>query len=80
MKGTHGSEKWITALQRWSPVPLRLIVGYGFMAHGYAKILKGPEHFVDIVQAIGVPAPEFMAWATIVIELAGGLPSWRGRS
>ncbi len=58
--------------QRWAPVPLRLIVGYGFMSHGYAKILKGPERFVDIVQAMGVPAPELMAWATIVIELVGG--------
>jgi putative oxidoreductase len=58
--------------QRWSPVPLRLIVGYGFMAHGYAKIRKGSERFVDIVQAMGVPAPELMAWATIIIELVGG--------
>jgi len=24
-------------LGRWSPLPLRLIVGYGFMAHGYAN-------------------------------------------
>ena len=46
---------------RWAPIPLRLIVGYGFMEHGYAKILKGPEHFVAIVHAMGVPAPEFMA-------------------
>jgi putative oxidoreductase len=21
---------------RWAPIPLRLIVGYGFMEHGYA--------------------------------------------
>ena len=62
----------VAPFQRWSPVPLRLIVGYGFMAHGYAKILKGPERFVEIVQAMGVPAPELMAWATIVIELVGG--------
>jgi putative oxidoreductase len=50
-----------------------LIVGYGFMAHGYAKILKGPERFVDILHAIGVPAPELMGWATIIVELVGGL-------
>ena len=49
MKGTPGSEIWIAMAQRWAPIPLRLIVGYGFMAHGYAKILKGPERFVDIV-------------------------------
>lgn len=23
-------------LSRWAPIPLRLIVGYGFMAHGFA--------------------------------------------
>jgi putative oxidoreductase len=62
----------ISAFARWAPLPLRLIVGYGFMAHGYAKIIKGPERFVDIVHAIGVPAPDLMAWATIIIELVGG--------
>jgi putative oxidoreductase len=63
----------LSTLQRWAPIPLRLIVGYGFMAHGYAKILKGPERFVDILHAIGVPAPGLMGWATIIVELVGGL-------
>jgi putative oxidoreductase len=44
-------------LARWAPLPLRLIVGYGFMAHGYAKLAKCPDTFVDILNAIGVPAP-----------------------
>jgi putative oxidoreductase len=57
----------------WHPIPLRLIVGYGFMEHGYAKIVHGPENFVGILHAIGVPAPALMAWATIVVELVGGL-------
>ncbi len=57
---------------RWSAMPLRLIVGYGFMAHGYTKLARGPEHFVAILQAIGVPSPEVMAWATIGVELLGG--------
>jgi putative oxidoreductase len=57
---------------RWTAMPLRLIVGYGFMAHGYAKLARGPEHFVSILQAIGVPFPEVMAWATIGVELLGG--------
>lgn len=43
------------------------------MAHGYAKIARGPEHFVDILHAIGVPAPGLMGWTTIVIEILGGL-------
>ena len=63
----------ISALQRWSTVPLRLIVGYGFIAHGYAKIMNGPDHFADSIQALGVPAPHLMAWATIGFELLGGL-------
>ena len=67
---------WLTnrvGLARWAPLPLRLIVGYGFIAHGYAKIVKHPDAFAGILHALGVPAPHFMAWATIVTELLGGL-------
>ena len=60
-------------LQRWSAVPLRLIVGYGFMVHGYAKVMNGPDQFAASLQGIGVPAPQMMAWATIGFELLGGL-------
>jgi putative oxidoreductase len=60
-------------LARWAPIPLRLIVGYGFLAHGVAKLEKGPELFVEILHAIGTPAPHFMAWLTILVELLGGL-------
>ena len=58
---------------RWSPIPLRLIVGYGFMAHGFAKLTRGPESFATILHTLGVPVPHFMAWATILTELLGGL-------
>ena len=61
------------ALAHWSALPLRLIVGYGFVAHGYAKLARGPDVFIDILQAIGVPLPTVMAWATIVVEVVGGL-------
>jgi len=64
--------KILSKLERWAPIPLRLIVGYGFMAHGYAKIVNGPGHFAHILHAMGVPAPEVMGWATILVELAGG--------
>ena len=60
-------------LARWAPIPLRLIVGYGFMQHGVAKLTKGPENFVAILHALGVPAPHFMAWFSILTELLGGL-------
>jgi putative oxidoreductase len=61
------------SLADWAPIPLRLIVGYGFMEHGFAKLSKGPEVFAGILHAIGVPAPHFMAWLTILTELIGGL-------
>ena len=60
-------------IARWAPVPLRLIVGYGFMEHGFAKLARGPDAFPAILQALGVPAPHFMAWLTILVELFGGL-------
>ena len=57
----------------WAPVPLRLIVGYGFMEHGFAKLSRGPDAFAAILHTIGVPAPHLMAWLTILTELLGGL-------
>jgi len=68
------AQTWIKAkLGQYAPIPLRLIVGFGFLAHGYSKIVHGPEHFINILHSIGVPAPELMGWATILIELVGGL-------
>ncbi len=55
-----------------APIPLRLIVGFGFMEHGYAKLLKGPEAFASILHALGVPAPHLTAYLTILVELLGG--------
>ncbi len=62
-----------SSVARWAPIPLRLIVGYGFMEHGFAKLSHGPEAFAVILQAIGVPAPHLTAWLTILTELIGGL-------
>jgi putative oxidoreductase len=61
------------SLAPWAPIPLRLIVGYGFMEHGFAKLARGPDSFATILAAIGVPAPHFMAWSTVIIEIFGGL-------
>lgn len=66
------------SIARWAPIPLRLIVGYGFLQHGFAKLVKGPDAFAAILQALGVPAPHFMAWCTILIELFGGLAALLG--
>jgi putative oxidoreductase len=62
----------------WYAIPIRIIVGYGFMEHGYAKIMHGPESFTTILHALGVPAPGLLAWATILVELFGGLAVFLG--
>ncbi|MBV9910703.1 MAG: DoxX family protein, partial [Hyphomicrobiales bacterium] len=54
-------------------LPLRLMVGYGFLAHGYAKLARGPDEFIAILHAIGMPFSFFLGWATIAIEVIGGL-------
>ncbi|HKW03553.1 MAG TPA: DoxX family protein [Vicinamibacterales bacterium] len=62
-----------SSLARWAPLALRLIVGYGFFMHGYAKLMKGPDAFAGILAAIGTPAPHLMSWITIAVELGGGI-------
>jgi putative oxidoreductase len=65
-------------LARWAALPLRLMVGYGFMQHGFAKLSKGPEAFAVILHAIGVPAPHLMPWLTILVEVFGGFAVFLG--
>jgi putative oxidoreductase len=67
------SSKLQEKLKKYSAVPLRLIVGYGFLEHGMAKWAKGSDAFAAILQAAHVPAPHVMAWLTIVTEVFGGL-------
>jgi putative oxidoreductase len=65
-------------IARWAPIPLRLIVGFGFMEHGFAKLSRGPDAFATVLHALAVPAPHFMAWVTILTELLGGLAIFLG--
>src|SRR4051794_9726703 len=60
------------ALAAWAPLPIRFAVGYGFMAHGYAKFSRGPETFAVVLHTLGVPAPELAAWVATLTELIGG--------
>ena len=61
------------AIERWPLLPLRLIVGFGFIEHGLTKLAKGPDAFANILQGMGVPGAHFMAWSTILVEILGGL-------
>ena len=57
----------------WYAIPLRLIIGFGFLQHGYAKLVRGPEAFIAILHAIGIPFAALLGWATIGVEIVGGL-------
>jgi putative oxidoreductase len=57
----------------WYAVPLRLIVGFGFVEHGYAKLSRGADGFIAILHAIGIPFADLLGWATIAVEIVGGL-------
>jgi putative oxidoreductase len=57
----------------WYAIPLRLVIGYGFLEHGYAKLLRGPDAFPQILAAMHMPAPHLLGWMTIAVEMIGGL-------
>ena len=43
------------------------------MEHGDAKLARGPDDFAKILHALGMPAAELLSWATVLVELLGGL-------
>lgn len=61
--------------QHWWPIPLRLMLGFGFLYHGLPKIVSSRGHamFVGMLRDIGVPAPDATAWFVGAVEVAGGL-------
>ena len=59
--------------RQWAPLPLRLVIGYGFVAHGWAKLSRGPAGFARLLEQIGAPLPEATAWASTLVEVLGGL-------
>ena len=75
---TNTTRAWRGSASAWSPVVLRLVVGYGFMAHGSAKLVRGPDVFAAALDGLGVPLPHLFAWATILVELLGGLATFLG--
>lgn len=43
------------------------------MAHGLAKLFRGVDSFALILQAMGMPLAHELAWATVLVEVLGGL-------
>lgn len=61
--------------QDWAPVPLRVIVGIGFIFHGSIKLFttSGHEIFQRLLQEIGIPLSTFFSWFIGALEFFGGI-------
>jgi putative oxidoreductase len=68
IEGLNG-DRW----RRWVPVPIRMIIGMGFMVHGWAKWSRGPAAFAELLKQVDVPLPLANAWLVTLLEIFGGL-------
>jgi putative oxidoreductase len=50
----------------WTLLPLRLLIGIGFLLHGLAKWNRGPAKFGMLLQYAGIP------WMVTLLEVFGG--------
>jgi putative oxidoreductase len=67
-----------TMKRTWSdhaPLPLRLMLGIGLAYHGFPKLFtaQGHDSFAGMLQGMGFPAAEPLAWAVGAFEFFGGL-------
>jgi putative oxidoreductase len=58
-----------------APLPLRLMLGFGFLHHGYTKLFVShqQDRFVELFHGIGIPGPEALVYLVGGIEMLGGL-------
>jgi putative oxidoreductase len=57
----------------WAPLFLRLAIGSGFLAHGWAKLSRGPAGLEKLLHVLHIPFASLMAYVLPYIELIGGL-------
>lgn len=58
---------------QWTFCVLRVVIGIGFMAHGWAKLSRGTAGFEKLLVQTRVPLAHFMSWLVPLTELLGGL-------
>jgi len=61
-----------------APLFLRLVVGFSFMMHGWAKYSRGLAGFAKLLSLLHVPFPNAMAWISAATEMFGGLAIFIG--
>lgn len=63
---------WRQDMTRWAALPLRLMVGGGFLVHGCLKLGRGVEVFAAALAGLDLPWPELLAWLTVIVEVLAG--------
>jgi len=58
-----------------APLPLRLMLGFGFLFHGYPKLFtaEGNDSFVGMLTEMGAPVPALTAYLGGGLEFFGGI-------
>jgi len=58
-----------------APLPLRLMLGFGFLFHGYPRLFtaEGHDEFASILTGLGAAAPSVSAYVIGAIEFFGGI-------
>jgi putative oxidoreductase len=57
----------------YASVVLRVVVGIGFVVHGYAKLARGVSGFEKLLDHLQIPFPHLFAWVATLTEFAGGI-------
>lgn len=73
MAGRSNGTYW-----QWGPMPLRLVLGLVFIAHGLDGLFGfftdgGLKHTAWMFEQVGIRPALFWAWVNGVVQLAGGL-------
>ena len=69
MPGFRSREYW----SQYAPLVLRIVIGLGFVMHGWAKLSRGPDKFADVLTWMHIPWPHAAAWLVTLIEILGGM-------
>ncbi len=61
------------SIDRYWPLPLRILLGFSFLYHGLPKLAGGHAGFMGMLQKMGMPAPDLLAWLVGLLEVVGGI-------
>jgi putative oxidoreductase len=62
-----------TKYAEYAPLPLRLVLGFAFLDHGFPKFGAAHEMTTGMFQGVGIPAPGTMVYLVGLVEVVGGI-------